>query len=148
MFNITSQSRIKLGRRTGTVVLAVLISMMTTSLSAQQGTGNIVGHVSDSSGAVIADATIDIQNNETQSVIHLITDQAGFYNSPPLAIGTYTVTATHPGFTKAQSKVQVDVNKRTEVTVTLPIGASSQVVEVTSAPSALNTTSATLGDVL
>jgi hypothetical protein len=82
MFNITSQSRIKLGRRTGTVVLAVLISMIATSLSAQQGTGNIVGHVSDSSGAVIADATIDIQNNETQSVFHLTTDQAGFYNSP------------------------------------------------------------------
>jgi carboxypeptidase family protein len=150
MLNITSQSRIKLSCHTRAVllILAVLTWMITTPLSAQQGTGNIVGHVTDSSGAVIADATIDIQNNDTQSMIHLTTDQAGFYNSPPLAIGTYTVTATHPGFTKAQSKVQVDVNKRTEVTVTLPIGTSSQVVEVTSAPSALNTTSATLGDVL
>ena len=125
MLNITSPSPIKLGCRTGAVVLAVLVWMITTPPSAQQGTGNIVGHVSDSSGAFIADATIDIQNNETQSVFHLTTDQAGFYNSPPLAIGTYTVTATHPGFTKAQSKVQVDVNKRTEVTVTLPVGASS-----------------------
>src|SRR6202789_2936313 len=150
MLNISSRSRIRLGSHTRVVavVLGVLIWLITTPLSAQQGTGNIIGHVSDSSGAVIAGATIDIQNDETQSVIHLTTDQAGFYNSPPLEIGSYTVTATHPGFTKAQSKVQVDVNKRTEVTVTLPIGTSSQVVEVTSAPSALNTTSATLGDVL
>ena len=70
MLNITSQSRVKLGcyyPGAAVLILAVLIWIMATPLSAQQGTGNIVGHVTDSSGAVIGDATIDIQSDETQS---------------------------------------------------------------------------------
>ena len=133
-----------------TLVLSLVLAFLCLiSVSyAQQGTGNIAGTVRDSSGAVIVNANVDIQSDRTQDEIHLKTDQGGFYNSPPLTIGAYTVTVLQPGFNKVQSHVRVDVDKRTEATVTLQAGAGAQVVDVTSAPPALDTTSATLGDVL
>jgi hypothetical protein len=128
--------------------LLMVFFFLTVALWAQQGTGNIVGTIRDSSGAVIVNADVDIQNQSTQQIIHLKTDQDGYYNSPPLTLGAYTVTITQPGFNKTQSRVQVEVDKRTEASVVMQAGAGVQVVEVTSATSALNTNSATLGDVL
>jgi hypothetical protein len=133
-----------------TLLLPLLIaSFFFTGVSyAQQGTGNIVGTIRDSSGAVIPNANVDIQSDRTQEVIRLKTNEEGFYNSPPLTIGSYTVIITQPGFNKVESHVRVDVDKRTEATETLEAGAGVQVVDVNSAPPALDSTSATLGDVL
>ncbi len=136
------------GSAAGLVALLLVFFSFAATSRAQQGTGNIFGNLRDATGAAIAGANVDIRSDQTQEVIHLKTDQAGFYNSPPLNVGFYQVTAVQPGFNKADSRVQVDVDKRTEVSLVLQAGAGSQTIEVSSASSALNTTSATLGDVL
>jgi len=115
---------------------------------AQQGTGNIAGTVVDTTGAVVPNADLAIQNVQTQRVTHLTTNGTGFYNSPALNVGSYLVTVTQAGFKVSQAHVTVDVDKRVEANFTLSAGATDQIVEVTSSPPAMNTTSATLGTVL
>jgi hypothetical protein len=136
-------------RQAARLIALLIVSVVAGGAAyAQQGTGNISGNLRDASGAALAGASVDIRSEQTQQVIHLKTDQAGFYNSPPLNVGFYNVTAVQPGFNKADSRVQVDVDKRAEVSMVLQAGAGEQTIEVSSDASALNTTSATLGDVL
>lgn len=134
-----------------TAVLATPIFLCAFPLYAQQGTGNISGTVHDSSGAVVPNATVDIENVDRNDVIHLTTNDAGFYNSPPLNPGSnYRVTVTRQGFGKSViSHIIVTVGQRVDEDATLTVGGVNDtvVVEATQA-AALDTTSATLGAVI
>lgn len=136
------------GKPIRVIVMLTMLLLLSATLSAQQGTSNITGSIRDSTGAAVVSADVDIENDQTKQVIHLKTDRTGFYNSPPLNAGLYIVTAAQSGFSKTQSKIQLDVDERADGSLVLQVGTKMQVVEVTSTPSALNTTSATLGDVL
>lgn len=119
------------------------------SAVAQQGTGNVVGTVDDTSGAVISGAEIKIENIETHKIFTSKTNESGFYASSPLIVGTYRVSASLPGFkTAITDNVIVAVDRRAEVDLTLEVGKASQSVVVTAAPPEMNTTSGTLGVVL
>src|SRR5579875_3107785 len=78
---------------------AAVLLLSTGSCLAQQGTGNIIGTVRDASGAAVPNATVDVENLDRHDVVHLTTNDAGFYSSPPLVLGNnYRVTVTHEGF--------------------------------------------------
>lgn len=119
-------------------------------LNAQQGTGNIIGTVKDSTGATIQDATIDIENLDTQIKFSLTTNDAGFYNSPPLVLGSnYRVTASRQGFQRSvTSGIAVTVGARVEVDIQLQVGGATETVQVDASQAVLDTTSATLGAVV
>lgn len=65
---------------------------------AQVDRGNIVGTVTDPSGARISGAQITITHRGTGQTIHFTTDDEGNYNANLLKIGTYSVSATRQGF--------------------------------------------------
>src|SRR5438874_12153606 len=67
-------------------------------LAAQVDTGAIVGTLRDPSGAAVSSATITIveKSRNISTVVH--SDDKGDYTSPPLHVGTYSVTAEVPGF--------------------------------------------------
>jgi hypothetical protein len=60
---------------------------------AQVDTGVISGSVSDSSGAVVPAASINVQNLGTGQSLVIQTNQSGVYVSPPLRPGEYSVEA-------------------------------------------------------
>jgi hypothetical protein len=133
---------------TGTLALLIALSL---PALAQQGTGNIEGTVRDSTGAAIPGADVSIENLDRQDVIHITTNDAGFYNSPPLVLGNnYKVTVTRPGFkTSAITEVAVTVGTREESDFALTIGNVTSTVEVQSSQAeVLETTSGTLGAVI
>ena len=66
-----------------------------------QSTSSIVGTVTDSSGAVIANASITITNLDNGAVQILKTNQEGQYEAKRLAPGHYSVKAEYPGFKTA-----------------------------------------------
>ena len=71
--------------------------------SAQTITGSIAGDVTDSSGAVVPNATVTVEN-VNGSHTNGETSSSGSYRIPQLPIGTYKVTAAAEGFKSARAK--------------------------------------------
>jgi hypothetical protein len=116
---------------------------------AQKDTGSIVGTVNDQSGALIANARVQITDIERGSTFEAKTNVSGEYVASPLRVGRYTVTVEHPGFKKAISvPVSLDVQQRIALNVTLQIGAVNESVEVTGAAPLLETETSELGQVV
>src|SRR5438874_6616594 len=63
-----------------------------------QATASISGLVTDSSGAAIADAAVQVKNTGTGIVQSVNTDTQGRYHAPDLAIGDYELQAAKTGF--------------------------------------------------
>jgi hypothetical protein len=129
------------------VVLGLTLSAALPS-AAQVDRGNIVGTVTDPSGARIANAQITVTNRETGQPIHLTTDEQGNYSAKLLKIGTYSVSASKQGFqTTIQASVDVAVDQSVRVDVVLKLGSTTETIEVTGAAPLLQTESSSLGTV-
>src|SRR5437764_14131901 len=116
-----------------------LIVLAFSSLSfAQKDTGSIVGTVKDQTGALVANAKVTVtdveRGPERGPALTTTTNDAGEYVASPLRIGRYTVMVQHPGFKQAVSvPVNLDVQQRIAINVTLQVGQISEAVEVTGA---------------
>jgi len=147
---------LRLGQRHWKTALMDVLCLFALSLSgmlplnAQQGTGNIIGTVKDATGATVQGATVNIENLDTHNVFTLTTNDVGFYNSPPLLLGSnYRVTVIQQGFqTSITNGVTVTVGTRVEVDVQLSVGGTTETVQVDASQAVLDTTSATLGAVV
>jgi outer membrane receptor protein involved in Fe transport len=130
--------------------LVLIFFAAITPLHAQQGTGNIIGTVKDSTGATVEGANVEVQNMDTHNKFALATNDAGFFNSPPLVLGSnYRVTVTRQGFQSSVTNgITVTVGARVEVAVQLKVGGATEVVQVDASQALLDTTSATLGAVV
>ena len=110
---------------------------------AQVGTGSISGTVTDSSGGVVAGASISVKNTQTGVVTPVTANEQGRYVAPDLVVGTYDVQAQMKGFqTQVHSGVVLAVGSNTVVDFSLPVGQVSETVTVEGATSQVNTTSA------
>ena len=92
------------------MLLAVMLGMAAYStLRAQDTTATISGRVADASGAVLPGAQVVILNVGTGITRTVATDEAGRYNVPALALGSYKVTASRDGFqSEARDGITLD----------------------------------------
>ena len=132
-------------------VLSVLAIALVLALScaAQTSTSQISGVVRDSSGAVIPAATVTLTNDATGVVQKQSTTEGGVYAFPAIPVGSYTIKAEATGFralTRAGNVVQV--NTPLTVDITMEVGAATESVEVSASAEVLQTSSATLGNVV
>ncbi len=117
--------------------------------SAQTDQGAITGNVLDASGAAIPNADVTLTSTENGLVLQRKSDNSGVYTFSPVKIGTYTISATAPGFqTTKQENFHLDLQQRLEVDLHLQTGSVSQVVQVTSAPPLLQTQESSTGQVI
>ncbi len=125
------------------LALLVFSSLSVSKLNAQASDGNIVGLVTDASGAVLPNVTVDLLNIETGVKNSAKTDGSGSYRFGNVLVGKYTITSTATGFTTAALRdVRVELSKTTTANITLTVGAVSSTVEVTSASALIDTTTA------
>lgn len=110
-------------------VLSVAV-VLNAVLLAQTITGTISGDVTDSTGAVVPNATITIENLGTGDRRTATTTNTGSYRVPDLAIGKYKVTATAPGFKNLVRTAEVATGAVTHTDFALQIGQQSETVEV------------------
>jgi hypothetical protein len=111
--------------------------------------GRILGTVVDTSGGVIAGATVTVVDTERGVSRTLTTDDAGEYNAPNLTPGTYTVRAEARGFEKLERQnVVVEVGHEVRVDLTVRPGAQDQTVTITESLPLVETTNATMGGTL
>lgn len=112
--------------------------------------GTVVGTVSDSSGAVVPGAQLELKNNATNLTQRQSTNLTGAYVFSSVLPGTYTLTVVAPGFQKSViTNLAVQVNKSFSINPKLTVGAQTQTVEVTASSQAeLQTINATIGNVI
>jgi len=129
--------------------LIALFGMIQAAAVGQTTAGGFHGTVTDSTGAVLPGATVQVKNLATSVVRQATSNSVGFYTITQLPPGHYSITASKSGFTTAQqADVQLQVNEDAEANYTLGVGQVTQRVEVTAAPPALQTSNATIGQVI
>ena len=127
------------------VVLAVLLGIGCLPGFAQLVSGNLSGTVYDASGATVPNATVVAHNDNTGADSTTTTQSAGEYRITNLPAGTYTLSVTAAGFSKAQIKgVAIELNVTSTANVTLQVGKSVETVEVSANAVAIDTTTAQL----
>jgi hypothetical protein len=100
-------------------------------LFAQQITGSIRGTVADSSGALVAGATVTARQVETGLGRTATTDRSGNYLLLELPVGHYALEVTCKGFQKyLQEGISLNVNETAVVSIHLAVGTETQQVQV------------------
>ncbi|HWS86786.1 MAG TPA: carboxypeptidase regulatory-like domain-containing protein [Pyrinomonadaceae bacterium] len=93
----------------------------------------VVGSVVDPQGAVIPNANVLVRNEATGQQYSAVTDDEGRFRTPALAPGSYTVTASAPGFKSWMTTgVRVVGGGAARLSVALEVGAVSETVTVAS----------------
>ena len=115
--------------------------LLVVSLSGQTSDGNILGTVSDASGAAVQSATVQLENSDTGVKISTRTDANGGYRFGNVIVGRYSVTASAPGFTTTSVKdLAVELNKTATANIKLEVGAVATAIDVVEATTYIDTT--------
>ena len=124
------------------VVLSLACSglICTLTVHAQVVRGSMTGRVSDSSGAAVPHASIQIKNQLTGVTYRTQTTAAGIYVMPELQPGIYTIIAYKAGFQRFRvTGVRLYAAQSVRQDLTLKIGAMSQTVQVLARPHLIDT---------
>jgi Carboxypeptidase regulatory-like domain/TonB dependent receptor/TonB-dependent Receptor Plug Domain len=98
------------------------------------------GRVTDSSGAVMPQATITLRNIFTNQSRTLTTDDLGFFRAAALPVGTYEVRLEHPGFAAYRNtSVVLSLGQTAHLEIVLSPASASRQVTVSAQPSAIDT---------
>jgi len=138
-------------RKFGYIVLTSLcfLGVSTESATAQVDQGSIVGTVTDTTGAVVANAQATLLNTDQGLTLDVTTNDSGEFTFSPVRIGNYTLTINAKGFARTtQQNLTVNVGQRLLVNVQLKLGSSTETVEVNAAPPQLQTEESSVGQVM
>jgi Carboxypeptidase regulatory-like domain len=138
------------GRLGLVAILACFCLLWANAAHAQAETGDIVGTVTDASGAVVPGASVTVTNVATGVSQNALTSSSGDYIFNQLQVGTYAVKVEAKGFKSfTNSGIQLSSGDRARVDAKLEVGESAQTVEVsgTVAP-ALQTDSSQVGSIV
>jgi hypothetical protein len=114
------------------LLLPCAVALVCAPALAQFDTGSFVGTVHDSTGALVAGATVTVTNTETSISVTRVSGADGSWEVPSLHTGTYTVTISRPGFAQASAQnLTLSVGARQRVDLSLQAGGTTETVEVT-----------------
>jgi hypothetical protein len=122
-----------------------LLVHFSSALPGQATDSNIVGIVTDPSGAGVPAAKVEATNKETAVAYRTVSNGTGEYRLNNVPVGTYTLTASAEGFAGASiSSVQLDLNRTATVNFSLRVASATTAVEVSEAPALLDTNTSQL----
>ena len=122
---------------------------LTPPAKAQSTGGQIRGTVTDASGGAVAGVTVQLINQATQTKREAPTGTNGEYVFLEVPVGTYEIDVQQQGFKKYVHKgIVLNLNQVLSVDITLQVGGTTQVVEVTGEPPVVDTTSTQLGAIV
>jgi hypothetical protein len=114
-----------------------------------QATGSISGTVTDTSGGAVAGAAVTVTAPDIGVSRSATTDNNGQYLFPLLAVANFTVQVTMSGFQTAQAAdIKLQVDEHRELDFKLAPASVNQSIEVSATPVAVQTSDATLGQVI
>ncbi len=138
---------VRLGFITLTSLCFLLISVR--AGFGQVDEGSITGTVEDATGAVIPNAQVTLVNNDVGLTLETRTNASGGYVFSPVRIGHYSITVTASGFAKTtQQNLTLTVSQVLQVNIQLKPGATTETVEVNTAPPVLQTEESSVGQTI
>src|SRR3984885_2614522 len=106
--------------------------LFTIPVVGQLTTADILGTVTDSTGAVVPNATVTLNNLGTNEKRTTQSNSSGAYNFTLLPVGHYSDTVKAGGFQEAITRdLAVEAGDRARADVHLQLGSESTTVEVT-----------------
>ena len=130
-------------------IIVVTLAVFAVSAYGQTATtGQIVGQVTDPSGALVVGAKVILTSNAGVSR-EVVTATNGRYTLPLLEPGNYSIEVGQGGFAAAKVEaVIVKITETTVVDVSLKVGAQATTVSVTEEPPLVQTESSARGTVI
>jgi len=127
-----------------------LLSICSHSAWAQTaGTGQVVGTVTDPTGAAISGATVTLTDTTTNSTRTATTNEGGRYIFPNVVPGKYSVTISKNGFRQAKfADKEVVVGESRTFDAKMELGSATESIEVVATNTELQTMNATVGNTI
>ncbi len=119
-----------------------------TALVAQSDAGQVVGTVTDASGAILVGATLTVTNLDTGVALSTTTGSKGDFAFPAVPRGNYTATATIGGFAPESQSFTLNILQAQTLLFHLHPGAVTTSVRVTDAAPLLDVTNPTVSDTI
>jgi hypothetical protein len=125
------------------------IIILTLPLAAQVNQSAISGTATDSSGASVQGARIELISPATGLHRDTVTDAAGLYHLLALPVGNYKFTISKEGFSPVEfPNVELFVGQPRTIDVRLDVGTIASAVQVTAVVETLNRSSAEVGGLI
>lgn len=135
--------------RTSLTLCMLISSLCGAQLWSQTATGSIEGTVADQIGNVIANARVTLTNVDTNQVRAAKTDNHGYYGLTLLPPANYSLSIEATGFRQfLQPAIKLEVGDALTINAAIQVGQVSEKVTVTSEPSALQSETSSLGQVI
>jgi len=126
------------------VLLAALASA--SALAAQETRATLLGIVKDPTGAVVPGAQVVITNTDTNTTARTTTGGSGYFESPLLMPGNYSLAAEASGFKKyVRTGIVLAVGARVNLEIVLEVGQAADTVTVSAEVPLIETTTASVG---
>ncbi len=131
------------------LVCLTLLALVASTGLAQTSTSRITGTVTDSTGALVSGATVTAKNEATGVAQTQNTTDAGLFAFPSLPVGSYTISVEAANFKTSQKTGNIlEINTPLTVDFALEPGQVSEVVTVQEGAEQIQTSNATIGNVI
>src|SRR5271169_5395730 len=125
------------------------VALSTCLVYGQATQANLNGTVTDTSGASVPRAQVEVVSPATGFKRQVDTGDVGVYSITGLPVGTYDLTISHEGFkTFEQRGIELLIGQTRTVNAQLQVGAAIQKVEVQATIQSLESANAELGEVV
>jgi len=119
-------------------LFVLLVVGLSSSICLAQYSSSVQGVVSDSSGAVIANASIELRNLDTGIKLSTTTSGSGNYSFASLPPGRYVVRAEAKGLQTKEVDVTLGTAETQGINITLPVATMSTTTVVTEQAAAID----------
>jgi len=130
------------------VGLFFFLGASVSTLHAQVTTADIVGNVTDTSGAVLPGATVTITNQGTSATQTVNTDSDGQFQVRLLPPGRYRITVELQGFNTNAHEVALAIGDRFRLDSRMAVGTLAESIVVTGESPVLQTQTATVASLV
>src|SRR6266852_1529897 len=108
----------------------------------------LTGNVTDSQHLPVAGAAIELTASSTGAIRRVVTNQQGRFEAPALLPDDYELKVEAAGLATAKQSLRLEVGQKLAVDITLRVGSVAQGVKVTAVREVLQTTDASVGEVI
>jgi hypothetical protein len=131
MKSATNSVSPRMSKRTSAAFLLALILASLQASAQNRSTAEIVGTVTDTTGAVVPAVTVKITNVKTGAVAQITTNQKGSYDMPYLDPGLYTVEFQATGFGGyVRNGIDLELDQVARVDARMKIGSINELITV------------------
>ncbi|MFY9675080.1 MAG: carboxypeptidase-like regulatory domain-containing protein, partial [Terriglobales bacterium] len=128
-------------------VLVIFVCLAVVAV-AQTDTARVIGTITDTTGAVLPNATVTITDLGTGRVVTAKTNDTGGYTVNALPIGKYHVDVKMEGFKTSGADFTLQVSQVLEISLKLEAGATATTVDVTGEVPLVDTATSSTGEVI